>query len=109
MESYLVDEALLSEAADSLIKERYPNESPENYAELKKKIMDGLDHQIIKAIIGSITEEQGAELSQILDGDDSDPDKFDAFFEKYGIDLEEVVKKAILEFKSQFEKGGKNA
>lgn len=97
MNKYLVDEAVLSEAADALLKE--------NPAMSKADLMQKLDHQITKAIVGSLTEEQGAELEKILD-EGTTEDAIDDFFAKYNINLEEVIKNAILEFKKDFDEGG---
>ncbi|MBQ3280464.1 hypothetical protein IJG92_02305 [Candidatus Saccharibacteria bacterium] len=97
MNKYLVDEAVLSEAADALLKE--------NPAMSKADLMQKLDHQITKAIVGSLTEEQGAELEKILD-EGATEDAIDDFFAKYNINLEEVIKNAILEFKKDFDEGG---
>ena len=109
MESYLVDEAVLGEFADALIKEAYPNDPVEKHADLRKDLMDTTDHQIIKAIIGSLTEEQGEELSKLLDENTSDPNGFDDFFEKYNINLEEVIKDAMVKVRDDFKKVGQNA
>lgn len=97
MNKYLVDEAVLSEAADALLKE--------NPTMSKTDLMQKLDHQITKAIVGSLTEEQGAELEKILD-EGATEDAIDDFFAKYNINLEEVIKNAILEFKKDFDEGG---
>jgi len=97
MNKYLVDEAVLSEAADALLKE--------NPAMSKADLMQKIDHQITKAIVGSLTEEQGAELEKILD-EGATEDAIDDFFAKYNINLEEVIKNAILEFKKDFDEGG---
>lgn len=97
MNKYLVDEAVLSEAADALLKE--------NPAMSKTDLMQKLDHQIIKAIVGSLTEEQGAELEKILDGDTTE-EAIDDFFAKYNINLEEIIKNAVLDFKKEFDEGG---
>lgn len=97
MNKYLVDEAVLSEAADALIKE--------NPTMSKTDLMQKLDHQIIKAIVGSLTEEQGAELEKILDGDTTE-EAIDDFFAKYNINLEEIIKNAVLDFKKEFDEGG---
>ena len=97
MNTYLVDEAVLSEAADALIREK-PVGS-------KTDLMRKLDHKITKAIIGSLTEEQGAELEKLLDGNATEKD-IDEFFAKCNINLEEIIKDAVVEFKKEFDEGG---
>lgn len=97
MNTYLVDEAVLSEAADALLKEK-PVGS-------KTDLMRKLDHKITKAIVGSLTEEQGAKLEKLLD-EGATEEGIDEFFAKYNINLEEVIKNAVLEFKKEFDEGG---
>lgn len=109
MESYLVDAAVLGETADNLIKEKYPGEPLEKYADLRKDLMGRLDHQIIKAIVGNLTEEQGEELTQLLSENTSDPNGFDDFFAKNNINLEEIIKNAVQNFRTDFVKGGSDA
>ena len=108
MNTYLVDEAVLGEFVDGLLKEKYPNEPVEKHADLKQGLVDKLDLQITKAIVGSLTEEQGEELSKLLDEDTSSPDTFENFFKKHNINLEGVIKDAMISFKDDFEKGDEN-
>lgn len=108
MESYLIDEKLLGQFADVLISQKYPGEPLEAHADIRNDIITALDNRISRYIIGSLTEEQGAELNQLLDGSASET-AFEDFFKKHNIDLEEVIKKAIESFKDEFLKGGENA
>lgn len=107
MNKYLIDEAVLGEAAEALIREKYPGDSLEKHADQKTDLMEKLDYQISKAIIGSLTSEQGEELSKVLD-DTTNPDGFDGFFKKHNIDLQKVITDTIVKFKNDFLKGGKN-
>lgn len=107
MNNYLVDESVLGQFADALIKEKFPDDTAA-HADLRNALMAKTDHQIIKSIISNLTEEQGAELSKLLDSDTTAPEDFDKFFEKYGVNLEEVIKTAMLEVKDEFEKGGQD-
>lgn len=108
MNTYLVDEATLSELADAFIREKYPNEPVENHADIKTDLMAKIDHQILKSIIGSLTPEQGGELEKLLDDENSEPSAFDAFFKKYNINLEDTFKNVILNLKEEFLRGGEN-
>lgn len=108
-ESYLVDKSVLGQIVDTLISEKYPGEPAEKYTNLKADAIKALDHQILKSILGSLTKEQGSELSKLLDKKDSDPATFANFFEKNHINLEEVMASTILKFKADFLKGGSNA
>ena len=107
-ESYLVDQSILGQLVDALISEKYPGEPAEKYQNLRADAIKALDHQILKSILGSLTKEQGSELSQLLDKKDSDPAVFAAFFEKNHINLEEVMASTMLKFKEDFLKGGNN-
>lgn len=100
MNTYLVDEAVLSDFVDTL--------SPGASADVKKAMVEKLDHQILKAILVCITPEQGGELNKLLEEKPDDPDAFEGFFKKHNIDLEKVVTDAMVEFKNDFEKGGEN-
>ena len=107
MESYLVDEAVLGKIADALLIEKYPNEPVESHADIKKNLVKKLDHQILKAVIGSLTPEQGNELNELLKKDDSNPDTFEDFFKDRDIDLEKAIADAIVSVKDDFMKGDK--
>ena len=108
MNTYLVDEATLSELADALIKEKYPGEPVEAHADIKQDLMAKIDYKILKSLIGSLTPEQGGELEKLLDENTDDPAVFQEFFKEHNINLEEAFKKAILDFKADFMKGGQN-
>lgn len=109
MESYLIDEKLLGQFADVLISQKYPGQPVEAHADTKKDLIVALDNQISRAIIGSLTKEQGAELNQLLDEHSADESAFEDFFKKHNINLEEVIQKAMNDFKDNFLKGGDNA
>ena len=42
MEPYLIDEKVLSDIVDTLIKEKYPNEPIENYQAIKKEAVKSM-------------------------------------------------------------------
>ena len=109
MESHLIDETLLGQFADVLIAQKYPGQPKEAYADARKDIMDALDNKISRTIIGSLTEEQGMELNQLLDEGSADEAAFADFFKKYNINLEEIIQKVMQEFQDDFLKGGENA
>ena len=108
MESYLVDEAVLGEIVDALLKEKYPDQPVEDHASIKKDLIKKLDHQILKAVVSSLTPEQGKELDQLLEKDSSDPVAFENFFKERNIDLEKIVTDVMESFKNDFMKGDKN-
>ncbi|MBR3270087.1 hypothetical protein IKG07_02465 [Candidatus Saccharibacteria bacterium] len=98
MNTYLVDEAVLGDFVETL--------SPGVSADVKKKMTEKLDHQILKAILAELTPEQGGKLNKLLKENPDDPDVFEGFFKEQGIDLEKIVANAMIEFKNDFEKGG---
>lgn len=108
MESYLVDQEILEQFADHLISEKYPDQPVSAHANTKKEIMRGLDHQILKDILGNLTKEQGAELNFLMGKSDKE-EVFESFFAHHNINLEEIIKNTMVEFKDNFLKGGENA
>ena len=109
MESYLVDPAVLGDIVDALISEKYPDQPASDFASLRENAIRALDHQILKAIMGSLTREQGSELNQILDEKPTDSAVYEEFFAKHNIDLSEIIKEVMVKFKDDFMKGGENA
>ena len=107
MESYLVDEKVLGEIVDAFIKEKYPDQPIKNYDSIRKDAIKSLDHQILKAVLGSLTKEQGAELDHILNSP-HDVSTLEDFFKKHNIDLQTTINDAMNSFKTEFLKGGKN-
>lgn len=108
MESYLVDETVLGEIVDAFLKEKYPDQPVEAHGSIRKDAIKSLDHQILKAILGNLTKEQGAELGRLLDDKASDSATFAKFFEENNIDLQTAITDAMVNFKKEF-LGGKNA
>ena len=108
MESYLVDETVLGEIVDAFLKEKYPDQPVEAHEGIRKDAIKSLDHQILKAILGKLTKEQGSELGRLLDDESSTSDTFAEFFKKNNIDLQATITDAMVNFKKEF-LGGKNA
>lgn len=108
MESYLVDKAVLGEFVDNLISAKYPDQPADKYANLREDAIKALDHQILRAIIGKLTKEQGAELNKLLDDPNATEATFTEFFEQRHINLEETIKDAMVNFRDNFLKGGQN-
>lgn len=109
MESYLVDGKVLGDIIDALIKEKHLSGSTENYQSIKKEAVKSLDDKITEAIFGKLTEEQGSELSSILDSGMEDTSKFEEFFQKHNIDLQATITDVMINFKNDFLKGEQNA
>lgn len=107
MESYLVDESILAEVVDALIAKKYPGRA--GTEDIKKAAMKGLDHQILKSILGSLTKEEGAELNQLLKKETNDPAVFQNFFKEHNIDLEQTIRDTMVKFGEDFLKGDEDA
>ncbi|MBQ3293233.1 hypothetical protein IJG93_02970 [Candidatus Saccharibacteria bacterium] len=108
MAVYLIEPEVLGQIVDALIDKKYPNKK-DIPAGLKNEAMQALDYQILRDILGSLTKEQGQELSALLDKDDSDEDALQKFFESQNIDLDKVVEKSMVDFKNRFLGGNQNA
>ncbi len=102
MESYLVDETVLGEIVDAFLKEKYPDQPVSAHESIRKDAIKSLDHQILKAILGKLTKEQGSELGHLLDDEASTSDTFTKFFEKNDIDLQATIADAMVNFKNEF-------
>lgn len=116
MESYLVDQTVLGEVVDALISEKYPGQPAAAYAGIREEAIKSLDHQILKAILGHLTKDQGQELNQLLDknsSEDADPAVFEDFFNRCSVNLEEVLRETMVKFRDDFlgneREGGENA
>ena len=109
MESYLVDPAVLGEFMDALISEKYPDQPASDHTSEKEDAIRALDHQILKAILANLTEEQGSELNQLLDNEGSDESTFEEFFKKHNIDLKKTIEDTMVKFRDDFLRGGENA
>lgn len=109
MESYLVDPAVLGEFVDTLIAEKYPDGPAEKYAGIREESVKALDHQILKTILGTLTKEQGAKLSRLLDDQNTTEQTFADFFKNNNIDLEAALRDTMVNFRETFLKGANNA
>lgn len=106
---YLVDEAILGQFIDELIKRKpLAVSSAEELAEFRTKSMHELDDRILQAVLSSLTEEQGRELDQILDSDTGAPEPYQEFFAKNGIDVEKLSTDVITQYAQEF-LGGQHA
>lgn len=109
MDDYLIDRETLSQFVDELIKQKSPSVSnPEELSSLKEQSIKELDDQVGLAIFGSLTEEQAAELDQLLDNDDGDPKPYQDFFVKIGLDVEKIITDTMKAYAENF-LGGQNA
>ena len=109
MDNYLFDYEALGKFVDELMKVKpVPANSPEELNALREENIKKLDDRILDAIFGSLSDEQLQEINALLDQDDGTPDKYEAFFNDAGIDVEQIITKTLEEFKNEF-LGGPNA
>ena len=106
MENYLIERETLAEFVDSLIAKK--TQPIENLDALREESIRKLDNQITQAMFGSLTKKQLDELNIMLDQDETDDQAFQDFFNRAGVNLEGVVKKAMQDFGQEF-LGGENA
>lgn len=106
---YLVDESVLGQFIDELIKRKpLAVSSTEELSALRTKSMHELDDRITRAVLNSLTEEQGRELDQILDADTGASEPYQEFFTKHGIDIEQIFTDVANQFAQEF-LGGQHA
>ena len=108
MNNYLIDEEVLAEFADNLLKQKFPNQTAGENAPLREKITKELDDKITKELFGSLSEEQLAELNQILDNENASEIEFQSFFEGVNIDVEHIMMTTMTNYQKQFLTGGEN-
>ncbi|MBR3264282.1 hypothetical protein IKF94_03615 [Candidatus Saccharibacteria bacterium] len=105
MENYFIERETLAEFVDSLIaKKTQPIENPET---TREEAIKKLDDRISQAIFGGLTKKQLDEINTLLDQEDADDQAFQDFFNRAGVNLEEVIKKAMQDFGQEF-LGGEN-
>ena len=109
MEEYLLDRETLGKFVDELIKKKaLPVDNAEELEQLREKSMKELDDKISKAIFSGLSDEQKEELEQMFDRDEQDPEAFNKFFKREGIDIEKIMSDTMQEFGTEF-LGGENA
>lgn len=109
MDNNLINRETLSQFVDELIKRKpLPIDSAEDLANLREDAIKALDDRIGMAIFGKFTEEQSQEYNQILDRGEENPDVFEDFFNRAGLDVEKIITETMDEFANEFLEGGQN-
>lgn len=112
MDNSLVNRETLEQVVDSLLAQKFPEETPANFSDLREASINTLDARITTAIFGQLSDEQLYELNRLFDNNESDPQVFQNFFAKANINLEQTIAKAVQDFATEFrngEIGGANA
>ena len=108
MDDYLVDRETLGEFIDELIKKKpLPVNTAEELTNYREEQIKALDDRICLAVFGRLTEDQGREINDILDRGENDPEVFEDFFNRAGIDVEKVLTETMEDFAKEF-LGGQN-
>lgn len=108
MEEYLIDRETLEKFVDELMKKgTLPVDSAEEVGELREKLIKELDDDIGMAVFGSLNKSQLAALNQLLDNDKTPEEAFKGFFERAGVNVDEVIADAMKKF-AEKHVGGQN-
>ena len=109
MEKYLIDRETLEKFVDELMKKRtLPVNTVEEMNSLKEEMIKNLDDRIGEAIFGRLSEEQLDEVNQLMDQEDATEETFREFFDKTGLNIEEIMSDTAEKFSQEFI-GGTNA
>lgn len=108
MDDYLVDRETLGEFIDELIKKKpLPVNTAEELTNYREEQIKALDDRIGMAIFGRLTEDQNREINDIFDRGESNPEVFEDFFNRAGIDVEKILSETMEAFGREF-LGGQN-
>ncbi|MBR3132270.1 hypothetical protein IKG33_02590 [Candidatus Saccharibacteria bacterium] len=107
MDDYLIDRETLGKFVDELIKkEPLAVNDVEELDSLREKTMKALDDKISTDLFGKLNDEQLSEINKLLD-ESEDPDIFQSFFDRAGIDMEQSITDSMQDFAKSF-LGGQN-
>ena len=107
MEEYLIERDTLAKMVDALLSQKYPDQPPANFDEIRVNTMHALDDKIAVKIFSSLNDEQLKEVNKLLDDPDTSPEVFTDFFKNAGVDLEQKITDGAKEFAEKF-LGGKD-
>ncbi len=103
MDDYLVDREALGEFIDELIKKKsLPVNTAEELTNYREEQIKALDDRIGMAVFGRLTEDQNREINELFDRGESDPEVFEDFFNRAGIDVEKILADTMEDFSKEF-------
>lgn len=109
MDNYLLDYETLGKFVDEIMKTSpMPVNDTEELKALREENIKKLDDKISTAIFGSLNDEQLDQINNILDNDDGSQEVYENFFKEAGIDVQQVITKAVQDFSAEIT-GGQNA
>ncbi len=108
MEDYLIDKETLEEFVDELLRVKpMPVSGADGLGKVKEEMMQSLDDRINKAMLSSLSDEQLAELEQMLDRGEESPEAYDSLYQNAGINLESIISNEMNLFREEY-LGGEN-
>lgn len=107
MDNYLMDRETLGQFVDELIKTKaLPVDDTAELEALREREMKALDDRVINEVFGRLSDEQAAELNQLLDREEESTEAFEEFFQNAGIDVEKIIEQTMQDFATEFLGGG---
>ncbi|MBR5647544.1 hypothetical protein IKW73_01185 [Candidatus Saccharibacteria bacterium] len=107
MENNYIQREFLGKFVDGLIAQKYPGQPAENYKDIREASIKDIDERIDWAIYGSLNKEQLAEVNELFDRNEENPEVFAAFFEKAGVDPQQKITEVLDDYQKSF-LGGSN-
>ena len=109
MDNSLIDRETLGQFVDELIKKKpLPVNTAEEIAGYREQQIKALDDRIAKAFLSGLTDEQYTELDKLLDDPATEPQAFEDFYKRAGIDVQAKVTDTLKSFADEY-LGGQNA
>ena len=102
MENYLVNRETLGQFVDDLITQKYQNQPPKDVDSLRNKLITSLDDRITNSLFEDLSGPQLEEVNRLLDNERTSPATFLDFFEKAGVNLQQKITAATIDFKNEF-------
>lgn len=103
-----MDQSVLDSFVSELMLQRdFSDKTDEEKTKIKNDAMERLDKNIGLAIFANLNEGQLTEVNKLIDDENTSEESFKDFFERAGINLEEVIKKEVMLFKEEFLGGEK--
>lgn len=107
MQEYLIEHDTLAKLVNTLLSQKYPDETPDNLDKIREEGIRKLDDKIGAKVFGDLDEAQLKEINELLDDQEKDPAVFQDFFKKHNINLNQKITEAMQEFSKEF-LGGKD-
>lgn len=90
------------EFVDALIAKKYPSDSADAHINLRERVAEALENHIEDALVSQLTEEQQQRLNDLAEIDGDPSAAFLNFFIQSGIDFNQIVQQAMLDFANSF-------